>query len=140
MRDIVSIRNIRAPAIRSASRLGKSEATADEPARLLLPLWPQQLNDRSIEGRGQLIAAIARALREERRRGYVGHGTYDIARHAALCRMLKQERMQLAGLETTEQTAGKHRAAARTHPSLRSPGKVGSAVAARSETHLLGKL
>jgi hypothetical protein len=107
MRDIVSIRNIKASAIRSASQLGKSEANGAGQVRLLLPLWPQQLNDRSIEGRKRLIAAIARALREERRRGNVGHWTYDIARHAALYRMLKQERMQLAGLETTRHSARK---------------------------------
>jgi len=101
MRDNVSIRNSKAAAIQSASHLGKSEARADDPARLL-PLWPQQLNDRSVEGRKRLIAVIERALREERRRGREGHRAYDLTRHAALCRILKLERAALSQLKITE--------------------------------------
>jgi len=73
----------------------------------LLPLWPQQLNDRSIQGRKQLIAIIERALREERRRGRQGHRAYDLTRHAALCRMLKQERAALSVLKIAEIGVGK---------------------------------
>ena len=102
MRDSVSIRNNKTSTAHSASLLGKSRASAEAELARLLPLWPQQINDRSIEGRKRLIAAIERALREERRRGREGNRAYDLARHAALYQMLKHERVALTEMKTTE--------------------------------------
>ena len=99
MRDSVLIRNITAQPTRLASGLRKSEAIPADDAARFLPLWPQERNDRSFEGRKTLIAVIERALREERRRGRAGNRAYDLGRHAALFRMLKQERAALAELE-----------------------------------------
>jgi hypothetical protein len=65
----------------------------------VLSLWPRERADRSIGGRKKLIAVIERALRQERRRGQGGHPAYDLARHAGLCRMLKEERSALSGLQ-----------------------------------------
>ena len=91
MRDSVSIRNITAQPTRLASRLRKSEAIPADDAARFLPLWPQELNDRSFD--------IERALREERRPSRAGNRAYDLARHAALNRMLKLERAALTELE-----------------------------------------
>jgi hypothetical protein len=62
----------------------------DELARLL-PLWPNEIADLSIEGRKRIIATLERALRTERRRGKAGHWAYDLARHAALVRTWRNE-------------------------------------------------
>lgn len=94
----VSIRHTDARSAHSASTLGKSEASTLRDLAPLLKLWPRQLEDRSIEGRKKLLAAIQRALREERRRGRAGHGAYNLERHATLCRFFKQERASLAAL------------------------------------------
>ena len=104
MRDIVSIRNITARPTRLASWLRKSEAIPADDAARFLPLWPQELKDRSFEGRKTLIAVIERALREERRRGRAGNRAYDLARHAALYRMSKQERAALTELGLIRQS------------------------------------
>ncbi len=61
----------------------------------LLPMWPAELSDTTREGRLKIIAKIERAIRAERRRGRAGHWAYDLARHAALFRLLKCERAAL---------------------------------------------
>ncbi len=66
----------------------------------LLPMWPHELADASIEGRQQRIALLRRALRAERRRGLAGDWTYDLSRHAALLACYKIEVAALDGLET----------------------------------------
>lgn len=58
----------------------------------VLPLWPQELDDESPEGRRRILARLQRALRAERRRGIAGHWTYDLARHVALLRVYRLER------------------------------------------------
>ncbi len=57
----------------------------------LLPVWPHEIADRSEAGRRRLVAKLARALRAERRRGIAGHWSYDLARHAALLRLYREE-------------------------------------------------
>jgi hypothetical protein len=71
----------------------------------LLPMWPAELADTSREGRLKIIATIERAIRAERRRGRAGHWAYDLARHAALFRLLKCERaaLGLSGTRLPEQ-------------------------------------
>lgn len=71
---------------------------AEELGRLL-PLWLNQLEDQSLEGRRRLVTAIRRALRAERKRGRAGHWAYDLARHAALHRAWERECQELAHLE-----------------------------------------
>lgn len=61
----------------------------------LVPLWPWELADRSLEGQKRLVARLERALRDERRRGVAGHWTYDIVRHAEILAALKAERAAL---------------------------------------------
>lgn len=82
------------------------EDEASELARLL-PLWPHEVSDRSIEGRCKIIAALDKALRAERRRGNAGHWAYDVARHAALYRIWKRQRAVLRDLQSSK-TAKAH--------------------------------
>jgi hypothetical protein len=56
-----------------------------------LPLTPQELEDESPSGRRRVLARLRAALRAERRRGIAGHWTYDLARHAELLRVYRQE-------------------------------------------------
>lgn len=57
----------------------------------LLPLWPSEIADQSLQGRERIIQRMRRALRQERCRGLAGHWTYDLARHSALLRAYKHE-------------------------------------------------
>jgi len=101
MRANVSIRNIANAQASAENDSGKSEANRRHSLGKLLPLWPSELEDLSIAGRRKLIAALERALREERRRGREGHWAYDLARHAALHRACSAERADLARLLKT---------------------------------------
>jgi hypothetical protein len=65
----------------------------------LLPLWPVELADLSLEGRQRIVATLEKALRVERQRGKAGHWAYDLARHAALSRTWKNERTALQAFE-----------------------------------------
>ncbi len=71
----------------------------------LLPLWPHELADLSLNGRRRILQFLARALREERRRCTAGHWTYDLARHAALARHMKWERGELEKLQRARSLA-----------------------------------
>ena len=64
----------------------------------VLPLWPHELDDTSLEERRRVLARLRRALRAERRRGLAGHWTYDLARHVALLRVYRAELAALAEL------------------------------------------
>jgi hypothetical protein len=67
-------------------------------ASRFLPVWPDDLRDRTLAGREKLIAIIERELRKERRRGNAGDRAYDIMRHAKLVRLLKVERQSFLTL------------------------------------------
>lgn len=79
----------------------------------LLPLWPFEITDTSVEARKKRIALLHRALRAERGRGLAGHWTYDLARHCALLRCYQSEVAQLAALGLAP-VAGAKRAASRS--------------------------
>lgn len=64
----------------------------------LIPMWPAEIADNSIAGRQRLVAKMARALREERRRAKSGYWAYDLARHAALLRAYQAETAALSAL------------------------------------------
>ncbi len=64
----------------------------------LLPMWPTEIADLSLSGRRHIVARLARALREERRRGTAGHWAYDLARHAQLGAVWRQESADLQQL------------------------------------------
>lgn len=57
----------------------------------LLPLWPNDLNDSSYQGRMRVLAHLRRALRKERQRGRSGHWSYNLARHRALLDSYRDE-------------------------------------------------
>lgn len=80
------------------ARSGRSQNRAAELGRLL-PLWPREIADRSIEGRRRIVATIERALRAERKRGRAGHWAYDLARHVALHRAWLRECEEFANLQ-----------------------------------------
>ncbi len=71
----------------------------------LLPMWPHELADLSLNGRRRILQFLARALREERRRCRAGHWTYDLARHAALARHMTWERGELEKLQRARSLA-----------------------------------
>lgn len=75
--------------MRHTSHLPAYDRTRDLPG--LIAVWPAELVDMSDEGRRRLIAKLRRALRAERRRGLMGHWTYDLARHAQLLAAFKAE-------------------------------------------------
>ena len=77
MRDSVSIRNTKAATSRATVNLGNSESSCVDDVVRLLPLWPRDIADRSLEGRKKIVAVLERALRQERRRGHAGHSAYD---------------------------------------------------------------
>jgi hypothetical protein len=70
----------------------------DRTLAALLPLWPHEIEDRSLAGQQHVCRLLAAALRRERQRGIAGHWTYDLARHGALARLLPQEQRRLAHL------------------------------------------
>ena len=74
----------------------------------LLPMWPAELADRSLEGRRRIVQRLRRALREERKRGQAGHWTYRLARHAQLVRILSEESAALKEREGAAWTATKN--------------------------------
>lgn len=76
--------------LRSSASVEADEERRRVIARLL-PLWPNEIEDRSEAGRRRLLAKLARALRAERRRGVAGHWAYDLGRHAALLRLYQEE-------------------------------------------------
>ncbi|AGK58114.1 hypothetical protein HYPDE_32198 [Hyphomicrobium denitrificans 1NES1] len=98
MQHNVSIRNITIRTNDSVAGRFNSKARYIDDQQRLLPLWPREMADRSLEGREKLIAALDRALRRERCHGRAGHPAYNLERHASLSRMLKEERAALAVL------------------------------------------
>ncbi len=80
----------------------------------LLPLWPGEIDDTSLDGLTRLVAKLERALKAERRRGRAGHWAYDLARHTALLRAWRREQSALASLRCS---ANKKGAAPETPPS-----------------------
>jgi hypothetical protein len=62
----------------------------------LLPLMPKEIADESPAARRAILARLARALRQERRRGRAGHWTYDLNRHIALRQAYLAERALLS--------------------------------------------
>jgi hypothetical protein len=75
-----------------------SESISPENVLRCLPVWPKDLSDRSVEGRKSLIAIIEREVRKERRLSLALNRCYDIARHAKLAQLLKDERRELSRL------------------------------------------
>ena len=70
----------------------------------LLPLWPRELADKTLAGRGKRVALLRKALRAERQRGLAGHWTYDLARHWGLLRWYRIEVIELAEATTANLT------------------------------------
>lgn len=99
----------RAPRIRSwhaperrdrVSAVFAADARTRRLARLV-PLWPSEIASTDISAAERVVTALERALRGERRRGRAGHWSYDMNRHMALSRALREERMRLASLRRT---------------------------------------
>lgn len=65
----------------------------------LIPVWPQEIADRSNEGSLHIIKLVRKALRSERIRGKAGHWTYDLNRHISLAWALKAEIADLRKLQ-----------------------------------------
>jgi len=64
----------------------------------LIPLWPGEIVAADAASAHKVVATLERALRAERRRGRAGHWSYDMNRHVALARALREERGRLAEL------------------------------------------
>lgn len=61
----------------------------------LVPLWPYELADESVEGIRRILTKLAKALRAERRRARSAHWSYDLNRHLALLSAYQAEQMRL---------------------------------------------
>ena len=81
----------RSVALPSASFAPRQDYERTRDLAGLLPLWPAEIADDTLEGRQRIVQRLRRALREERRRGVAGHWTYNLARHAALLQAYKHE-------------------------------------------------
>jgi hypothetical protein len=66
---------------------------------MLLPMWPNEIDDKTIAGREKRLLALRKSLRAERQRGLSGHWTYDLARHAALLAYYRREAAELEQLK-----------------------------------------
>ncbi len=64
----------------------------------LVPLWPAEIDAPGEAAAQRVVDMLERALRGERRRGRGGQWSYDINRHLALARTLREERVRLARL------------------------------------------
>ncbi len=91
-----------APALlrRGATPAPTYDRTRDLPR--LLPLWPEDLADISVDGRRALVGRLASVLRRERQRGAAGDWSYDLARHRQL---LTAYRAECDALRTQQQRA-----------------------------------
>lgn len=109
------------PPRRSACQPSGAKLTAalpeDERRRALMrlvPLWPAEIDDVSLQGRQRLVGLLERALLSERRRGRAGHWAYDLARHGALLATSRQERAALEDLKRAG-SAASHEKGRRPH-------------------------
>ncbi len=114
MQTRVSKRHTEAPRNIGRSFFRSTESSRGPESSQLLPVWPKELNDRTLAGRQALIAIIERELRKERRLGMAANSAYDIARHAKLVRLLKEEREALRQLACRDNGAAAHGSAARS--------------------------
>ncbi|WP_439542569.1 hypothetical protein [Hyphomicrobium sp.] len=90
---------------------------ADERRRALVrlvPLWPAEIDDVSLQGRQRLVSLLERALMAERRRGRAGHWAYDLARHGALLATWRRESAALEDLKRAGSPAS-HEKGCRPH-------------------------
>jgi hypothetical protein len=78
------------PASGSGTRARSAEDRRVALSRVLA-LWPHELAGDSPADRRRVLARLRRALREERSRGRAGHWAYDLARHAALLQVYREE-------------------------------------------------
>lgn len=86
---------------------GRHENSAEARTRRLsrlIPLWPREIASDDAASAEKIVRVLERALRGERRRGRGGHWSYDINRHLALARALRQERARLARLRGNGQS------------------------------------
>jgi hypothetical protein len=93
------------PACRPPLRLEEDAGRRRSELAALLGLWPHELSDRSVAARLALLARVRRALRAERRRGVAGHWAYDLARHANLLKIYREEADEVARLQRGSPTA-----------------------------------
>ena len=63
--------------------------------RRLLPLAPEDFSQRDAATTQRILLRLAHAMREERRRGRMGHWTYDLNRHIALAQAYRAEKTAL---------------------------------------------
>jgi hypothetical protein len=71
----------------------------------LVPLWPREIESTDLADAERVVTALERALRGERKRGRSGHWSYDMNRHVALSRALREERARLAALRRSAENA-----------------------------------
>jgi Family of unknown function (DUF6477) len=62
----------------------------------LLPLWPEQIADKTLTGTAQIVSMLDRACNREAQRGRSNDWTYSPARHRQMMAALKHERSALA--------------------------------------------
>jgi hypothetical protein len=82
-----------------------------------VPLWPAEIDTPGEAAARRVVDTLERALRGERRRGRAGQWSYDINRHLALARALREERGRLARLRRERSGTRNSRARRESGPS-----------------------
>jgi len=88
----------RAPSARPDRQLDAQASDRGLRLSRLVPMWPAEIDAPGAAAAQRVVDTLERALRGERRRGRAGHWTYDINRHLALARALREERARLKRL------------------------------------------
>jgi hypothetical protein len=68
-------------------------------------LWPQDIEDESIDGRMRVIAVLEALSRRMRNAGVAGHWAYDFLTHDHVNWCLENERRELAALQPAREAA-----------------------------------
>lgn len=71
----------------------------------ILPLWPAQIADKSIEGRREIVGILFSVLKRERERGLARHWCYSHTRHDALFACYRAELNELTELTSQKDAA-----------------------------------
>jgi hypothetical protein len=70
---------------------GKSSYKREKHLASLLPLWPSQIRNYTLEGTLYILTQLRQSLRVERNHGQQGNWQYDLNRHMALLAAYKAE-------------------------------------------------
>lgn len=74
----------------------------------LMPVWPDDLADKSLAGRTRILAQLEHYARGLRAAALVNAWHYDLARHRQVLAALEHERRELLAMEDTDADTDTH--------------------------------